>query len=145
MQKSLRKKRIFHDVSIDRLWEALTNSEQLENWFMENNFQGDENAAFEFLDNPGDKWKGVYYGEVISFQPVINIAYSWSHRKLNHTTYVWWKLEEKEGSVILELEHSGFKGFSDYLRSFSYSNFWNKKLKKLLSYLQEQRDKVEIQ
>ena len=144
MQKVLRKKRIFYGIAIETLWQAITDREQLEDWFMENNFEGRENAAFEFLDNPGEKWKGIFYGEIISYQPTINMAYSWSHKKLKHTTYVWWKLESQGVNTLLEIEHSGFKGLSDYLTSFSYSRFWNYKLKKLLSYVTKERNKVEI-
>ncbi len=144
MKKTLRKKRIFYGISIETLWQAITDGNQLEEWFMENTFVGEENRPFEFIDKPGDKWKGVYFGEVISCQPTINIAYSWSHQKLKHTTYVWWKLEFRDQNTILELEHSGFKGLSDYLISFAYSRFWNDKLKKLLSYVTRERDKVEI-
>ena len=144
MQKTLRKKRLFHGTSIETLWLALTNPKHLEEWFMESNFQGSENSAFEFLDKPGDKWKGVFYGEVISYQPPINIAYSWSHKGLKHTTYVWWKLEAKDDGTLVELEHSGFKGFSDYLSAFAYSRFWNRKLKNLLTYLRKEKDKVTI-
>lgn len=144
MQKTIHKKRIFHGVSIETLWLALTESKQLEEWFMETNFQAKENLAFEFFDSPGKKWKGLYYGEIISNQPIMNIAYTWCHKKLKHTTYVWWKLESKGQDTILELEHSGFKGFMDYYYSFSYSRFWNDKLKNLLLYVSRMQDKVEI-
>lgn len=144
MQKTLRKKRIFQGITIEALWHALTDGKQLEEWFMENNFQGEENSAFEFFDKPGEKWKGIFNGEIISYQPVINLAYSWSHKKLVHTTYVWWKLEQQGENCVLELEHSGFKGLSDYLTSFTYSRFWNNKLKRLLKYVTNQNDKVKI-
>ena len=143
MQKTLRKKRIFYGIPIETLWEAITEGKQLEGWFMENNFVGGENNSFEFLDKPGEKWKGVFHGEIISYQPTINIAYSWSHNKLKHTTYVWWKLDSQGDNTTLEIEHSGFKGFSDYLTSFNYSKFWNRKLKGLLNYISQERDKVE--
>jgi uncharacterized protein YndB with AHSA1/START domain len=144
MQKTLRKKRIFYGVPIETLWQAITDSNQLEEWFMENNFIGGENNSFEFLDKPGEKWKGVFHGEIISYQPTINIAYSWSHNKLRHTTYVWWKLHSQGENTTIEIEHSGFKGISDYFASFNYSKFWNRKLNGLLSYISRERDKVEI-
>ena len=144
MQKTLHKKRIFHRISIETLWHAITDSHQLEEWFMETNFQSKENLAFEFFDAPGEKWKGLYHGEILSSQPPINLAYSWCHKKLKHTTYVWWKLEVKGQDTILEVEHSGFKGIQDYFSSFYYSRFWNDKLKNLLVYVTQMQDKVEI-
>ncbi len=81
---------------------------------MEGNFTAEESFTFEFLDVPGAKWKGVFHGEVISSQAPINLAYSWSHIKLKRTTYVWWKLEDLNGNTLVEIEHSGFIGLSDY-------------------------------
>jgi uncharacterized protein YndB with AHSA1/START domain len=144
MQKTIKKRKILYNISLEALWAALSDGKHLEVWFMENNFQGKEGAAFEFFDNPGEKWKGVYYGEVISYQPRINLAYSWSHKKLKHTTYVWWKIEQNNDDLIIELEHSGFKGFSDYLSSYLYSNFWNKKLRNLQKFLVEENSQVNI-
>ncbi len=144
MQRIVRKKRVYPGADIERVWEALTIGKKLDNWFMENNFEGKENAQFEFFDKPGEKFKGVYNGEIISFQTPINLAYSWSHSKLKHTTYIWWKLESKGDNTILELEHSGFKGFHDFIKSYSYSSFWNKKLRELLIFLSKERDPVEI-
>lgn len=144
MQKIIRKKRTYSGADIESVWEALTIGEKLDKWFMENNFEGREKARFEFLDQPGKKFKGVYNGEIISYQTPINLAYSWSHTKLKHTTYIWWKLESKGDSTILELEHSGFKGFHDYITSFSYSFFWDKKLQELLNFLSKERDLIEL-
>lgn len=144
MQNTIHKKRIFHGISIESLWLAITDGKQLEEWFMENNFQAAENSHFEFLDKPGEKWKGIYSGEVISNQPMINIAYSWVHKKLKHTTYVWWKMESNGQDITIELRHSGFRGIPDLFTSFYYSRFWNSKLNNLLFYLTMERDKIVI-
>lgn len=141
MQRTIKKRRKINKP-INEVWEALSDPKMLDQWFMEGNFKAEESARFEFLDKPGEKWKGVFQGEVLSSQPPINLAYSWNHSKMNHTTYVWWKLEDVRDKTILELEHSGFKGLSDYFSSFSYGFFWNGRLKKLANFLSQSKPEI---
>jgi len=143
MQKKIRKKRVLRRP-VQEVWEAISQKSRLEEWFMQNTFNSVEGHSFEFFDKPGEKWRGVYQCEIISCQPPLNLAYSWSHSKLKHTTYVWWKLDTIRGLTVLELEHSGFKGFLDVISSFFYTRFWDLKLRRLQDYLQRQKDTVEI-
>lgn len=141
MQRQIKKERIFNHTAAE-VWDAISLKDDLANWFMDGNFNASEGKTFEFMDKPGEKWKGVYNGEIISSQPPLNLAYSWCHRKLKHTTYVWWRVEEKNGKSILRLEHSGFKGLSDYFSGFYYSWFWNSKLRKLKNYLKQKESEI---
>ena len=136
MPNQITKKRIFNHSALE-VWEAISSKDELAIWFMDGNFNASEGEVFEFIDKPGEKWNGVYSGEVISSQPPLNLAYSWCHRKLNHTTYIWWRVEDINDRSILKLEHSGFKGLSDYFSGFYYSWFWNSKLRRLANYLKQ--------
>ena len=146
MQRKIKKRRVY-ERPIREVWEAITSGSKLERWFMENNFVAEEGARFEFFDKPGEKWRGMYQGEIISCQPPMNLAMSWTHNKLKHTTYVWWRLDEDKDKTIVSLEHSGFKGFKDYLSSFGYSKFWDVKLRDLLQFFineQNRKDPIRI-
>ncbi len=134
MQRTIRKKKIIKKP-IQEVWEAISNENSIAKWFMEGKFTAEDGAVFEFMDTPGIKWKGVFQGEILSAQEPINLAFSWVHSKLNHTTYVWWKLEDINGNTRIELEHSGFKGYSDVISSYSYGFFWDGRLKNLVKYL----------
>ena len=135
MQRTIRKRKIFNKP-IQDVWEAISAESNIGKWFLEGKFTAEDGAGFEFQETPGVKLKGTFKGEVLSAQEPINLAFSWVHSKLNHTTYIWWKLEELHGKTRVELEHSGFKGYADYLSSFSYGFFWNGRLKKLAKYLE---------
>lgn len=124
------KKKVALSYPIEAVWDALSDPEQLSHWFMEGDFSPQEGAHFTF------KSEGkVFDGEIISAQPPINLAYSWTDARLSHTTYVWWKLEDVRGRAVLELEHSGFKGVSDYLQSFRYGRYWSSNIKQLQKHL----------
>jgi len=146
MQKKIRKRRTYL-LPVEEVWDALSNGKKLDAWFMENNFNPVEGASFEFFDKPGEKWRGLYQGEIISCQPPVNLAFSWTHKNLRHTTYVWWRLDEEKRKTVLSLEHSGFKGLSDYFKAFTYSRFWDHKLKDLLHFLTKEpntKDPIKI-
>ncbi len=132
MKKDIRKKK-FINHPIEEVWEALSKEEKLSEWFMKANFKAEEGFKFEFTEPNGKKLTG----EILTAQDPINLAYSWNDSNLNYTTYVWWKLATKRNGTLLELEHSGFKGISDYFGGFRYSSKWNKQLKKLTRYLTE--------
>ncbi len=142
-KNNIKKKRTYTQ-SVREVWSAISERPKLEMWFLENTFSTEEGKAFEFFDKPGEKWKGVYHCEVLSVQPPYNLAYSWVHKKLRFTTYVWWRLNTIHGSTVLEIEHSGFKGLTGLISLFFYSRFWDSKLKNLLVYLSKQQDAVYI-
>ncbi len=130
MKKDVRKKK-FINHPIEEVWEALSREEKLSEWFMKASFKAEEGFKFEFTEPSGKK----FTGEILTAQNPINLAYSWNDSNLDYTTYVWWKLATKRNGTLLELEHSGFKGFNDYFGGFRYSFKWNKQIKKLNKYL----------
>lgn len=132
MAKDIRKK-ITVPCSISNAWDSLSKPESISQWLLESTeFIPEEGSKIRFKDR-----KKEITGEVLTAQEPINLAYSWVDPKSDYTTYVWWKLLERDGETLIELDHSGFKGISGAFTSFSYASFWSKKLRKLKSHLSQ--------
>ncbi len=129
MAKDITKKKYLREP-IDKVWQAISQSEQISQWFLEGTIQSEEGGKVQLKGKGKD-----ITGEVLTSQEPINLAYSWVDPKLSYTTYVWWKLIEKDGKTLIELEHSGFKGFQGAFAALSYGSFWKRSFKDLEQFL----------
>jgi uncharacterized protein YndB with AHSA1/START domain len=98
---------------IDRVWQALTDSETLSKWMMfdAENFEPVVGKRFRFRGKPATGWTGVIDGEVLEVERPHRLAYTWVGGPGNLVvhTRVTWSLTEAEGGVTrLHLEQSGF-------------------------------------
>ena len=132
MKKDISKKKLIKS-SIDSVWEAISSEVILSKWFFDANLETHEAGKVSFKKNENKHFSG----EILTIQEPINLAYSWNDPNLNHTTYVWWKLQEKNGYTFVELEHSGFKSVKGVIIAFTYGPFWKKALNDLDQYLQK--------
>ena len=121
------------DHPIQQVWQCLTDPKCL-SWMGETEIELKEGGKVIFSEN-GIK----FHGEILTVQEPINLAYSWNDPGHSFTSYVWWKLMDKKGQTLLELEHSGFKGIKGILASYSYKNFWSKKFRNLEKTLREMK------
>ena len=93
----------------ERVWRALTNSEELAQWLMSNNFEPRPGHRFQFHDQPRPGFSGTIACEIIEFDEPHRLAYKWSAGDLN--TIVRFLLEASaDGGTRLILEQVGFDG-----------------------------------
>lgn len=140
----------------NHVWQALTDSNILGQWFMENDLVPEPGHAFTFRMAPQKGWDGVTHCEIIAIEPQKYISYNYrgeatgekalacagvhSDRADKITkgiftkldTIVSFALEPTCGGTILSLEQSGYRGLKLVLISFIMEMGWKKQLKKKL-------------
>lgn len=91
--------------SIEKVWNALTDSETLAKWIMENDFKPVVGHRFQFRTQPTEWWNGIIDGEVLIVDEPYKLSYTFASGE-EHT--VTWTLKELEdGKVNLHLEQTG--------------------------------------
>ncbi|WP_123040445.1 SRPBCC family protein [Cohnella candidum] len=95
-----------YKTTMEKLWSALTDSNKLAKWTMENDFKPIVGHRFQFRTQPTEYWNGIVEGEVLTVEAPNRLSYSWASGGETHT--VTWTLEDLgDGKVNLHLEQSG--------------------------------------
>lgn len=95
------------DSTIERIWAALTDSDTLAKWVMENDFKPVVGHQFQFHQEPHGEWDGIIYCEVLEIEEPHRLSYTWE--SLGESTTVTWTLQALEdGKVNLHLDQTGF-------------------------------------
>lgn len=167
MKRTIRLKTCF-SYKRELLWKAITNSDIMGKWFMENDLIPEVNREFTFHKDPQPGWNGITYCKVMEIQPLQKITYTYCGEaggektlacagihsdmadkavkgiftKLN-TVLSFTLISDCRGCCLI-LEHSGFEGFKQILVSFVFGMGWKRQMKKL-STLLGKLDKEEIQ
>jgi len=93
--------------SIEQVWNALTDSDTLAKWIMENDFKPVVGHKFQFRTEPNEWWNGFVDCEVLEVEEPHKLSYIWS--SAGETTTVTWTLKElADGTVQLNLDQTGF-------------------------------------
>lgn len=94
--------------SPERVWRALTTSDEIARWLMPNDFAPRLGAHFTFRTNPMPAlgFDGICHCEVTAFEPPHLLAYTWVGGALD--TRVTFRLEPEGEGTRLYFEHSGF-------------------------------------
>lgn len=103
-----------YKTSIEKLWSALTDSNKLAKWVvnnhtgqpMENDFKPVVGHHFQFRTQPSEYWDGIVDGEVLIVDEPNKLSYTWASGGEKHT--VTWTLQDLgDGKVNLHLEQTG--------------------------------------
>ncbi|PWU70394.1 SRPBCC family protein [Gracilibacillus dipsosauri] len=89
--------------SIDKVWEALTDSATLAQWVMENNFQPIVGHKCQFRNEEIDL---IVDSEVLVVDKPHKLSYTWIGGPID--TIVTWTLKQEGETTYLHLEHTGF-------------------------------------
>ncbi|MGG3467634.1 SRPBCC domain-containing protein [Neobacillus pocheonensis] len=114
--------------SINKVWNALTDSDTLAKWIMENDFKPIVGHKCQFR-NP--QWNLIVDCEVLVVDEPNKLSYTWVGGPINTT--VTWTLKEEDGTTTLHLEQAGFEKEDQAFNGAKYG--WAKMgedLKKLL-------------
>jgi uncharacterized protein YndB with AHSA1/START domain len=93
--------------SIEKVWNALTDSETLGKWIWPNNFKPIIGHTFQFRAEPNEWWNGIVDCEVLEIEEPYKLSYSWNSAG-EETTVVWTLKELAGGQTLLLLDQSGF-------------------------------------
>lgn len=110
----------------ERVWRALSESDVLAAWLMDNDLSELEpGATFEFRDDPVPLlWDGTVRCEVMVVEPPERLRLSWDGGGLNRETTVSWKLTTVESGTRLRFRHEGFDGFRGLLMKQGLLGGW---------------------
>jgi len=96
-----------YTTSIEKAWAALTDSNKLAKWIMDNDFKPVVGHRFQFRTEPTEWWNGIIEGEVLVVDEPSRLSYTFASGGEQHT--VTWTLEDLgDGKVNLHLEQTGF-------------------------------------
>ncbi len=95
----------------EKIWRALTQGPQLEEWLMKNDFAPVAGHRFTFRATPMPNWNGVIDCEVLVIEPNKKLSYSWG--SLGLESVVVWTLIATEGGTLVRMEQSGFRPDQD--------------------------------
>jgi uncharacterized protein YndB with AHSA1/START domain len=91
----------------EKIWRALTQSELMKEWLMENDFQLIVGQKFQFRATPMPNWNGVIDCEVLAVEPNKKLSYSWNSMGLE--SVIVWTLVATSGGTRVRMEQSGFR------------------------------------
>lgn len=91
---------------VEEVWKALTESDMLAQWIMENNFKPVVGHKFQFHSEPNEYWDGKINGEVLEVEEPRKLVYTMEN--FGETTTVTWTLEAADGGTKLHFEQGGF-------------------------------------
>jgi uncharacterized protein YndB with AHSA1/START domain len=120
-----------YTTSIEKAWSALTDSNKLAKWIMENDFKPVVGHRFQFRTQPSEYWDGIIDGEVLIVDEPNRLSYTFASGGEKHT--VTWTLQDLgDGKVNLHLEQTGISN-AQGLEGAKYGwGKWCGELEKLL-------------
>ena len=115
---------------IDKVWNALTNSDILAQWVMENNFQPIVGYRCQFRDEAIGL---LVDSEVLVVDEPYRLSYTWIGGPID--TVVTWTLKQEDGITYLHLEQTGFEKEGQAFNGAKYG--WTYKIDELNTLLGE--------
>jgi uncharacterized protein YndB with AHSA1/START domain len=116
----------------EKVWECLITPELVSQWLMKNDFQPVVGHKFNFHTKPIPKmgFDGIVYCEVLEIVPYKKLVYSWRGGPapgiIGLDTLLTWTLAPDGDGTKMVLEHTGFKGWKNYIASIFMENGWKK-------------------
>ena len=114
---------------VEMVWDAITDSHQLAEWLMPNDFRLELGHRFTFTTKPAPGFDGVVHSEVLEIEPKRRLVLAWRAGALDTT--VEFVLSSVEGGTVLELLHEGFK-LGEFIPYFILGQGWKSLLKRKL-------------
>ncbi|ASK29869.1 ATPase [Chryseobacterium sp. T16E-39] len=117
------------DASIDEVWSALTDREEMKSWYFDiSDFEMEIGKQFNFYE-PGDAKKYHHQGIVLDFVVNEKLKHSWSYPDFSDAeTIISWELYPEDEGTIVKLTHENVDHFKDLGEGFSKEDFtkgWN--------------------
>jgi uncharacterized protein YndB with AHSA1/START domain len=109
------------------VWAALSRSDALSAWLMDNDLQGalQTGARFSFRDRPRPFWDGVCPVEVVEASAPERLVWRWNTRQGEAASTVTFVLSPtSDGGTRLSFRHSGLVGVSGWFMRVGMTKGW---------------------
>lgn len=114
--------RVF-DAPSQRVWQALTNKEELKHWSFDiPDFEPEEGFDFTFGSEKGGKGY-IHLCRVTEVIPERKLAYSWRYENMRGISYVTWELFPEGKKTRLRLTHEGLENLAYAGEPWARKNF----------------------
>ena len=136
MKDSIRKERVFHHP-IDKVWQAITEGDQISKWFLQANFKPEVGYDYTLSTSDEHECDGVR-GTILEADPY-TLKYSWNDGT-PVDTIVTWTLEERGDDTVLTLVHSGISKLGELAKQKmgDFDQGWDNCLSSLPNYLKDE-------
>lgn len=141
------RKEIVIDQSVERVWEALTQPEEMRNWYFNiSNFEPIEGEIFDFIvsftDEDGEhNFRHLF--KIVRVIPAEKLQHTWEYPgHSGGTSVLTWELFPREESTVVVLTHEGTETFLDegskYFTKESFLAGWTDILQRFKEYLENE-------
>ncbi len=125
-----------YDAPIDKVWEAISNKEQMKQWYFEvSDFKAEVGFEFEFYGESKEK-KYLHKCTVVEAYPLENISYIWSYDGYAGQSLVTFDLfNEEKNKTRVRLTHADLDTLPSDNSDFAIENFnqgWKTIIEELL-------------
>ena len=110
MKDKIVKERQFNQP-IGKVWNAITQADQISKWFINADFKMEKGYHYTFTATE-EHGSTQIKGEVLEIDPY-TLKYTWEVEGTGMHTTVSWMLEEEDGKTKLTLVHSGISQFGE--------------------------------
>ena len=127
MEKDTLEKTQWFPHGIDRVWEAITKTEQVSQWLVPTDFKAEVGATYT-LKNPEDKCDMVT-GKILEANPY-KLVYTWINEACKEVeTLITWTLTAENNGTTLRMIHSGISKYPENVAPKmieSYTGGWER-------------------
>ncbi len=108
------------DVSIDTVWNAITQVNRMRQWFFENieSFRPEVGFETQFNVQVNDR-SFLHFWKLMEIEPLKKITYNWRYGGYPGDSLVTFELFENEHQTILRLTHEVTERFPEDIPEFS--------------------------
>ena len=136
MQHTITKEQ-FYKAPIRKVWEAITDEQQISAWFIKADFKAEVGYEYTFTHE-----QTMVTGEVTEVEPLHRLVYTWIVGETTAVTTVQWLLAEEDGGTLVTIIHSGFENYPDDTVSSMFTSSqkgWDVVLNELEDYLKTEK------
>lgn len=117
------------NASIEKVWTALTNTDEMKQWYFDlKEFRAEVGFQFQFKAGHNEAKQYLHVCEVTEVVPQKRLTYSWRYDGYSGISFVTFELHKKEEKTLLRLTHQGVESFPKENPDFAPHNFedgWN--------------------
>lgn len=112
-----------YDAPADRVWEAITNKDQMRKWYFDlADFKAEPGFEFEFEGGPEDR-KYLHKCRVTEVVAGKKLQYSWRYEGYEGNSFVTFELFPEGNKTRVKLTHEGLETFPADNADFARKNF----------------------
>ena len=128
-------------ASIEKLWEAITNKNNMKEWYFDiPDFKPEVGSEFSFQGKGSTCNEYTHLCKVIEVIPMKKLMHSWNYENYEGNSIVTFELKENGQGSELKLSHEGIDTFPKSNPDFEHKNFmmgWTALITQNLKYFLE--------